>query len=63
VLSIISSTYDPFAFVSPFVLLGKHILQQLGQLKVGWDDIIPASQLNHWISWLSDLPELKQFRI
>ena len=43
VLGIISSVYDPYGFVSPFVLPGKHILQQLCQLKVGWDDALPES--------------------
>lgn len=37
-LSMISSVYDPLGFLAPFTIPAKMILQDLCQLKYGWDD-------------------------
>lgn len=41
VLSTVASVYDPLGFVAPFILLGKHILQQMCRDKLSWDDVLP----------------------
>ena len=38
ILSTVSSVYDPIGIVSPFVLLGKTILQNVCKQKIGWDE-------------------------
>ena len=39
ILSLVSSMYDPFGFVSPIVLPAKQVLQRLCQAKHEWDEI------------------------
>ena len=39
-LSILSSIFDPLGLVSPFVLKGRKILQQLCEQNVKWDEPI-----------------------
>ena len=40
ILSTISSVYDPLGIVSPVILTGKQILQDLFRQKVDWDDLL-----------------------
>ena len=58
VLSIVSSIFDPLGMISPFVLLGKKILQTLCKQNLGWDDQIPENIRGEWEAWLSQLPSL-----
>ena len=63
ILSLVGSVFDPFGFVAPFVLTGKKILQDLCQLKLGWDDEVSAEHGLRWQRWLMDIPKLSQFTI
>ena len=58
-LSIVSSAYDPMGFVSPFVLGGKRLFQELCRLKLGWDEPMPSEIKEQWGRWQKDLPQLK----
>lgn len=62
-LSTVASIYDPLGFVAPFVLLGKRILQQLCQDKVGWDQSLPDELGRQWERWLQDIRNLPRVRI
>lgn len=48
ILSIISSIFDPHMLVSPFLIKGKEIFQNLCYELLGWDDNIPDSMINEW---------------
>lgn len=48
ILSIISSIFDPHMLVSPFLIKGKEIFQNLYYELLGWDDNIPDSMINEW---------------
>ena len=63
ILSVVGSVFDPFGFVAPVVLTAKKILQDLSQLKLGWDDEVPTEHSVRWQKWLLDLPKLSQFSI
>ncbi|KAG1673596.1 hypothetical protein GQR58_015517 [Nymphon striatum] len=39
-LSMMSSIYDPFGLLNPFMVRGKKLIQSLFIQKLGWDDII-----------------------
>ena len=50
-LSILSSIFDPLGLISPFVLKGRKILQQLCEKNVKWDEPVdePAAEsLEYW---------------
>jgi len=63
ILSTISSVYDPLGIVSPVILCGKLILQDLCHQNVAWDDPVPEDILPHWERWRSELPLLEDVSI
>nr|XP_054772241.1 uncharacterized protein LOC129280217 [Lytechinus pictus] len=62
-LSVVSSTYDPMGFASPFVVRGKLILQELCRKELAWDDPIPVVDKEKWLIWLNELPDIEQFTV
>lgn len=60
--STVSSVYDPIGIASPFILLGRTILQNICKQGVGWDEEIKESDQKKWTNWLyqlNDLPSVK----
>ena len=55
ILLTVSSIFDPLGFVSPLLLDGKSILQELCRHEVGWDDPIPDKVKVKWEKWRSYL--------
>lgn len=58
VLSTIASIYDPLGFLSPFILQGKNILQDMCRLTAGWDTPLSGDILSRWEEWKSSLSGL-----
>ena len=51
-LSLIASVYDPLGILSPFVVEGRIIMQELCRNALRWDEDIPdimLSKVKHWI--------------
>ena len=48
ILPTVTSVFDPLGLVTPFVLVGKRILQELCRDGVGWDDEIPDESRPQW---------------
>ncbi|KAL3975616.1 lysophosphatidylglycerol acyltransferase 1 [Sarotherodon galilaeus] len=63
VLATVASVFDPLGFVSPFILLGKQILQQMCRDKLSWDDNLPDSLRPQWEAWLRDLGNLADVKV
>ena len=63
ILSIVSSIYDPIGIVSPFVLLGRSLLQSLCLQGVKWDDEISSNDQKRWNDWLSQVKELQGIKV
>lgn len=63
VLSTVASIYDPLGFVAPFILVGKQILQQMYQDKVGWDEPLSEELKPRLEFWLLDLKNLASIKI
>lgn len=63
ILSIVSSVYDPLGILAPVVLKAKKILQDLCRRKMGWDETVPDSIVQEWISWIQDLQKLENFKV
>ena len=51
ILSSISSIYDPLGLAAPFLLTGKHILQDLCKTQAAWDETVPDSIRERWEKW------------
>lgn len=63
ILSTVSSVYDPLGILAPVVLTAKKILQDLCRKRIGWDDIVPDSIVQEWLSWIQDLHKLEDFKV
>ena len=48
ILSTVSSIFDPLGLVSPFILVGKRILQELCRNSADWDDPIDDNIRSKW---------------
>ena len=63
ILSTVSSAFDPLGLVSPFILVGKQILQELCRDGVAWDDKVPDKLRPKWEKWRTELPALERLRV
>ena len=63
ILCTISSVYDPLGIVSPVILPGKQIFQDLCRQKVDWDDPLPDEIIAHWERWRTELPLLEKVKL
>ena len=63
VLATVSSVFDPLGVLSPFVLLGKKILQQLCREAKDWDETIPEHLLQEWGRWQRDICLLAKLKV
>ena len=63
ILSTVSSVFDPLGMVSPFVLLGKRILQDLCRDGMDWDKMVPDAIRKQWERWRSELHALGDLKV
>ena len=63
VLSVIASVFDPMGLVSPFILLGKQILQEVCSLGLDWDAPLPDPLITRYKDWCEQLSSLSEIRI
>ena len=63
ILSTISSVYDPLGIVSPVILTGKQILQDLCRQKVDWDDRLHDEIIARWERRRTELPLLEKVKL
>ena len=61
-LPVISSIYNPLGLVSPYLLKGKKILQNLCYDSLGWDEKIPENVASEWKYWKEKLLILKNIQ-
>ena len=63
ILSTVSSVFDPLGFISPVILKGKQILQEVCRAQYDWDTQLPDDIVTRWQKWCCDLRSLKQLEI
>ena len=63
VLSTVSSIFDPLGLLSPFVLQGKRILQELCRQGANWDQKVPDRLRPSWENWQRSLSLLNTLRL
>ena len=51
ILSTVCSVYDPLGIVSPVILVGKQLLQELCRDGIDWDDPVPNHIHLRWEKW------------
>ena len=62
-LAMLSSIYDPLGLVSPFLLKGRKIIQELCKDSFQWDHPIPENIKQQWLKWKSNLGKLNSIEI
>ena len=63
ILASVSSIYDPLGLVSPFLLTGKRIVQELCKGKTEWDEPVPDTIRSQWEKWRSEIHSLAELKI
>lgn len=63
ILSTVSSIFDPLGLVSPLLLTGKSILQDLCRDGLGWDDPVSDEIRSRWERWRCDVVKLSKLQI
>ena len=63
ILSTVSSIYDPLGLVSPFILTGKRILQDLCKEGVSWDEDVSVDIKSRWEQWKDEIHLLQNIKI
>lgn len=58
ILKITSSVFDPLGLISPILLTGKLIFQDVTRLQLAWDDHVPPDIQHKWTAWLEDLQKI-----
>ncbi|XP_005167247.1 uncharacterized protein [Danio rerio] len=64
VYKVLATQYDPLGYLIPFTTKAKILIQDLWNLKVGWDDVIhPESLRIQWRQWEAELANLHTVEI
>lgn len=62
-LSTLNSIFDPLGFLGPVLIRGKIFLQELWQLHLDWDDLLPYNLQTKWINFVVELEGLCKISI
>ena len=63
VLSCIARFFEPLGFLAPFLMKAKCLFQELWKLGLEWDEPVPPSFQEEFVSWVEDLQKLKEIQI
>ena len=55
VLSMIAHLYDPLGLLSPLIVRGKILMQQMWKESLDWDDVLSNSLVKKWKSFYNEL--------
>jgi hypothetical protein len=62
-LSEMAKIFDPLGWLAPTVVRAKILLQSLWKLELGWDDSLPTSIQEEWLTYRYNLSTIEQLRI
>jgi len=62
-LSTVSSIYDPLGLISPFILNGRKIIQQLCKHNIYWDEAISDFFKDEFLTWKTQLVQLQNIAL
>ncbi|XP_023247561.1 uncharacterized protein LOC106641558 [Copidosoma floridanum] len=55
--------FDPLGWIHPVLIKAKILMQELGLLKLSWDDPLPPDLLKGWRDWLNGTKALNEIKI
>ena len=58
-----SQIFDPFGLISPFILRAKLIIQNLWELKLGWDEDLPQNICTLWQEFRNEIKFIENLKI
>jgi len=62
-LSCIAAIYDPLGLMTPLIISGKLLFQDVSRMQLGWDEEIPQALHTKWISWARSFRRLEDLTI
>ena len=63
VLKKTASIYDPFGFLTPFVVRAKMLMQEAWMEAIGWNEELPYHLKAEWKKWFKELGKLDAVRV
>lgn len=63
VLSEVAAIFDPLGLISPIVVVGKLILQELWKNKAHWDESLPMALHTKWLQFREEAQQLQIIKI
>ena len=63
VLSVFSRKFDPIGLLTPYTIVVKILFQQLWELGIGWDEVIPGDFRKPFGEWLMGMNDVKSWLV
>ena len=63
IIADVARTFDVLGWIAPVIITMKVLFQTLWQLKIGWDEEVPAHLKAQHIKWREELPLLSSIRL
>lgn len=63
IVSQVAQWYDPEGFISPVIVIGKRIIQDLWKMKLDWDEVVPKEMAEFWMEFRNEIGYLSNFRL
>ncbi|XP_042860480.1 uncharacterized protein LOC122246179 [Penaeus japonicus] len=63
ILSIIAKMFDPLGLISPFIMYGKSLFQEVWKLKLDWDEELPLELKVKFQKWIHSSQSLNAFHV
>lgn len=63
ITSHVAQLYDPNGYITPVIIRGKMLIQDLWRAKVGWDEKLSDTFVNIWTEIWKDITCLEKFKI
>ena len=63
VLCLLARVYDPLGLFTPFTVLAKCLFQELWELKLDWDEVLPDDAAELFCCWLHGCRQLQGVKV
>ena len=63
VLSLLARIYDPLGLLNPFTVLAKSLFQDMWELKLDWDEVLPAEATELFGRWMDGCRQLQEVKV